>query len=357
MTSSSRDVTQAKWANPLRAHVRVELPRLRIVIERERGTTSARTIVHDGEICRIGSHASNDLVLDDPTISRFHCRVQREGGAWRIVDTGSRNGTRIHGVKVLTAEIETELVVSIGDSILRVTPDSGASESIPSVGSFGAILGASAPMLKLFATLERIAVSEIVQRSPRAQGPLVVVDCGSISPALVESELFGHVRGAFTGAERDREGAFESADGGTVFLDEIGELPLELQPKLLRALEQREVRRVGTSKAKRVDVRVIAATHRDLEREINRGRFRDDLYYRLAKVRVNVPPLRERAEDLPLLVRSFLASYPEKVHHLFSPEVIAEMQRHDWPGNVRELRNYVERSVVLEDVPPPPRRS
>ncbi len=373
----SRDVTQAKWDNPLRSHVSVELPRLRIAIERERGTITQRAIVHDGEVCRIGSHASNDLVLDDPTISRFHCRVQREGGAWRIVDTGSRNGTRIHGVKVLTAEIEGEVVIAIGDSILRVTPDQGESASIPTASSFGAILGASAPMLKLFASLERIAASdidvlvhgesgtgkelvatEIVQRSPRAQGPLVVVDCGSISPALVESELFGHVRGAFTGAERDREGAFEAADGGSVFLDEIGELPLELQPKLLRALEQREVRRVGTSKAKRVDVRVIAATHRDLEREINRGRFRDDLYYRLAKVRVNVPPLRERTEDIPLLVRSFLASFPHKdVHHLFSPDVIAEMQRHDWPGNVRELRNYVERSVVLEDVPPPPRRS
>jgi DNA-binding NtrC family response regulator len=376
---SRENVTQAKWENPLRAgsHVRVELPRLRISVERERGTAVSRTVAYEGDICRIGSHASNDLVIDDPTISRFHCRVQREAGAWRIVDTGSRNGTRIHGVKVVTAEIEGELVISIGDSTLRVTPDTGASETMTSVGSFGAILGASAPMLKLFASLERIAASEIdvlihgesgtgkelvateiVQRSPRAHGPLVVVDCGSISPALVESELFGHVRGAFTGAERDREGAFESADGGTVFLDEIGELPLELQPKLLRALEQREVRRVGTSKAKRVDVRVIAATHRDLEREINRGRFRDDLYYRLAKVRVNVPPLRERTEDIPLLVKSFLAAYPQKdMHHLFSPDVIAEMQRHDWPGNVRELRNYVERSVVLEDVPPPPRRS
>jgi transcriptional regulator with GAF, ATPase, and Fis domain len=232
-------------------------------------------------------------------------------------------------------------------------------------------------MQRLFATLERVAASdidalihgesgtgkelvatEIVQRSPRAQGPLVVVDCGSISPALVESELFGHVRGAFTGADRDREGAFEAADGGTVFLDEIGELPLELQPKLLRALEQREVRRVGTSRARRVDVRVIAATHRELEREVNRGRFRDDLFYRLAKVSVRVPPLRDRREDLPLLVDSFLAAFGRRDGgRLFSPEVLEQMMQHDWPGNVRELRNYVERSIVLDDAPPPSMRT
>jgi transcriptional regulator with GAF, ATPase, and Fis domain len=183
-----------------------------------------------------------------------------------------------------------------------------------------------------------------------------VVDCGAISPSLVESELFGHVRGAFTGADREREGAFEAADGGTVFLDEIGELPLELQPKLLRALEAREVRRVGQTKARRVDVRVIAATHRDLEREVNRGRFREDLYYRLAKVAVRVPPLRDRLEDVPALVRNFLVNMnvrnPERTfERLFSSAVLADMQTHDWPGNVRELRNFVERSVVLDDVP------
>jgi DNA-binding NtrC family response regulator len=229
----------------------------------------------------------------------------------------------------------------------------------------------------MFAVLERVAASEIdvlihgesgtgkelvatelVQRSARADGPVVVVDCGSISPNLVESELFGHVRGAFTGADREREGAFEAADGGTLFLDEIGELPLELQPKLLRALEAREVRRVGQTKMKRIDVRVIAATNRDLEREVNRGRFREDLYYRLAKVSVRVPSLRDRLEDMPLLVTAFLASLGGRdASKLFSPAVIEEMQLHDWPGNVRELKNYIERSVVLDDVPPASRRS
>ncbi len=378
---NARDVTKVKWDNPLFGaeddRVEVELPRLHIQVERESGRPCARELTYDGEMCRIGSAASNDLVLDDPTISRFHCSIQREGGSWRIVDTGSTNGTRVDGVRILSAQLDSQAVLVLGDSRLRVRPDRGGSAVLPVVPSFGALVGTSAAMQRLFATLERVAASdidalihgesgtgkelvatEIVQRSARANGPLVVVDCGSISPALVESELFGHVRGAFTGADRDREGAFEAADGGTVFLDEIGELPIELQPKLLRALEQREVRRVGTSKARRVDVRVIAATHRELEREVNRGRFREDLFYRLAKVNVRVPPLRDRLEDLPLLVRSFLTAFGRRDGgRLFSPEVLEQMMQHDWPGNVRELRNYVERSIVLDDAAPPAMRA
>lgn len=349
------------------------------LIERERGIDKQLKHVFDGDVCRIGSHVSNDLVLEDPTISRFHCRIQREGGNWRVVDTGSTNGTRLHGVKILSAELEGEALIAIGDSVLRVRAGSvGEGVTIPTQSSFGGLVGQSEAMQRLFAVLERVAASdidvlvsgesgtgkelvaaELVQRSSRSDAPLVVVDCGSISPNLVESELFGHIRGAFTGADRDREGAFEAADGGTVFLDEIGELPLELQPKLLRALEAREVRRVGQTKNRRVDVRVIAATHRDLEREVNRGRFREDLYYRLAKVSVRVPPLRDRIEDIPLLVRCFLAQLdPQRnAARLFSQAVLAELDRHDWPGNVRELRNYVERCVVLDDAPPPSKRS
>jgi DNA-binding NtrC family response regulator len=227
-------------------------------------------------------------------------------------------------------------------------------------------------MRKLFALLEKVAQSdinvliegesgtgkelvatEIVQRGSRADRPFVIVDCGAISPNLVESELFGHIRGAFTGADRDRIGAFEAADGGTVFLDEIGELPLELQPKLLRALEAREIRRVGETKARKVNVRVVSATNRDLEREVNKGRFREDLYFRLAVLQVRVPPLRERLEDLPILIRVFLSALgvPEQ-ERLFGSAVLAEMSKHDWPGNVRELRNYVERSVVLQSAIP-----
>ena len=374
---NARDVTKAKWENPLLAagrHVQVELPRLFVQVEREAGRPTTREYVHDGEICRVGSAASNDLVLDDATISRFHCSIQRHGNAWRIVDTDSTNGTRVDGVKILSAELEASAVLAIGDSRLRVRAETSSRASeVAVVQGYGSLIGTSASMQRLFATLDRVAASEIdvlingesgtgkelvateiVNRSARAQGPLVVVDCGSISPALVESELFGHVRGAFTGADRDREGAFEAADGGTVFLDEIGELPLELQPKLLRALEQREVRRVGTSKTRRIDVRVIAATHRELEREVNRGRFRDDLFYRLAKVSVRVPPLRDRLEDLDALIQSFLVNFGRRDGgRLFSPEVVEQMAQHDWPGNVRELRNYVERSIVLDDAPPP----
>jgi transcriptional regulator with GAF, ATPase, and Fis domain len=375
------DVTRAKHANPLVVPgpaSEVELVRLHVVVERVAGADSGETLVFDGDICRIGSHASNDLVLEDKTISRFHCRITREGSSWRITDTGSRNGTRLDGVKVLAAELEKESVLVLGESAIRVKPVSrGHISRIAAATQFGGIVGQSAAMQRMFAVLERVAASEIdvlihgesgtgkelvatelVQRSARADGPVVVVDCGSISPNLVESELFGHVRGAFTGADREREGAFEAADGGTLFLDEIGELPLELQPKLLRALEAREVRRVGQTKMKRIDVRVIAATNRDLEREVNRGRFREDLYYRLAKVSVRVPSLRDRLEDIPLLVKTFLASLGGRdASKLFSPSVIEEMQLHDWPGNVRELKNYVERSVVLDDVPPPSRRS
>jgi DNA-binding NtrC family response regulator len=376
------DVTRAKHANPLALPgapaAAVELVRLHVVVERVAGEERGETLVFDGDVCRIGSHASNDLVIEDKTISRFHCRIAREGNAWRITDTGSKNGTRLDGVKVLAAELDKEAVLVLGESSIRVTPVSrGHVSRIAVPAQFGAIVGHSVAMQRLFGVLERVAASEIdvlihgesgtgkelvatelVQRSARADGPVVVVDCGSISPNLVESELFGHVRGAFTGADREREGAFEAADGGTLFLDEIGELPLELQPKLLRALEAREVRRVGQTKMKRIDVRVIAATNRDLEREVNRGRFREDLYYRLAKVSVRVPPLRDRLEDIPLLVRNFLAALGGRdATKLFSQAVIEEMQLHDWPGNVRELKNYIERSVVLDDVPPPSRRS
>ena len=372
-------VTRAKYDNPLLAiEHRVELPRLHIGIERKGSQDPETSYVHDGDVCRIGTHPSNDLVLGDPTVSRFHCRISRAAGGWRIADTGSRNGTRLDSVRVLVAELEGEAVIAVGDSILRVRPaHTGDSMSIPSVQSFGSLVGRSVAMQQLYGVLERVASSEIdvlihgesgtgkelvaselVQRGARADGPLIVVDCGSISPALVESELFGHVRGAFTGADRDRQGAFEAAAGGTIFLDEIGELPLELQPRLLRALEAREVRRVGQTKATPIDVRIIAATHRDLDREVNRGTFREDLYYRLAKVSVRVPPLRDRLEDVPMLVEGFLASLDaQSSAHLFSPSVLAEMQRHDWPGNVRELKNYVERSIVLAVAARPPRRS
>jgi transcriptional regulator with AAA-type ATPase domain len=351
----------------------VSIPRLSLTVSRERGSQTSRTVLFDGEVCRIGSHASNDLVLADPAVSRFHCRLLREEGAWRVRDWGSLNGTRLEGVRIRDADLSADATLTLGESEVTVQAVASVDQAVvPMIPAFGALAGTSVPMRMLFALLEKVAPSEInvlvegesgtgkelvaneiVQRSPRAEGPFVVVDCGAISPSLVESELFGHVRGAFTGAERDRVGAFEAADGGTVFLDEVGELPLEVQPKLLRAIEAREIRRVGETRPRKVNVRLLSATNRDLEREVNRGRFREDLYFRLAVMTVRVPALKERLDDLLILVRVFLQALgmPDQ-EKLFTPAVLEEMRKHDWPGNVRELRNYVERSVVLRKAGP-----
>ncbi len=356
----------------------VAVPRLSLFVEREAGKGVSRPVLYDGDLCRVGTHSSNDLVIHDPAVSRFHCRLVREEGAWRVRDWGSLNGTRLEGVRIRDADLPGEAMLAVGDSLVRVRSVAPTEQAaVPMIPAFGQLSGTSVPMRKLFALLEKVAPSdinvliegesgtgkelvanEIVQRSPRAENAFVVVDCGAISPSLVESELFGHVRGSFTGADRDRVGAFEAADGGTVFLDEVGELPVELQPKLLRALEAREIRRVGETRPRKVNVRVISATNRDLEREVNRARFREDLYFRLAVMTVRVPLLRERLDDLLILIRVFLQALgvPDQ-ERLFTPAVLAEMGRHDWPGNVRELRNYVERSVVLQQAGPAIRRS
>jgi DNA-binding NtrC family response regulator len=348
----------------------VTVPRLELQVEREGGRAAPRRVELTGELLRIGSHPANELVLDDPEVSPFHCCLARADGGFRVQDSGSRTGTRVDGVSVRDADLPLpECTLTLGDSRVRVR-DAGAARQID-VGpalALGALWGSSVPMRRLFEMLRRCAQSdsdvliegesgtgkelcaaEIVRLGVRPQGPLVIVDCGAVSPRLVESELFGHVRGAFTGAERDREGAFEAADGGTLFLDEIGELPLDVQPKLLRALASREVRRIGDNRVRKIDVRLIAATNRQLEREVNAGRFREDLYYRLSVLVVRVPPLRERPEDIPLLVEHFLAQRRMLTRaDLFGPEVIADLMRHPFPGNVRELRNWVERRVVLE---------
>lgn len=374
LTESDESPTMLKRDSAVRAvrNMIDMIPRLAIRVARE-AEHGARDHVHAGEVCRIGTHSSNDLVLRDPAVSRFHCKLLRDGSVWRIQDSGSLNGTTLDGVRIRDAELDGEGTIALGDSILRVRAENATEERpLPNIQSFGALLGAGVAMRKLFAFLSKVAASEInvliegesgtgkelvaaeiVQRGPRAERPFVIVDCGAISPNLVESELFGHVRGAYTGAERDRVGAFETADGGTVFLDEIGELPLELQPKLLRTVEAREIRRLGETRPRKVNVRVIAATNRDLEREVNKGRFREDLYFRLAVMNVRVPPLRERIEDIPLLIRGFLSTLgvPDQIE-LFPARVLSQLAAHDWPGNVRELRNYVERTVVLKEPPP-----
>jgi DNA-binding NtrC family response regulator len=352
----------------------VPVPRITLLVETEGGRKADREVVVDGEVCRIGFHPSNELRLDDEQVSQFHSSLSRSESGWRITDLGSLNGTVINGVRVRDADLPPAgSVIEMGRSRVRVSATGSAVEAeIPVSPAFGEVVGQSVVMRRLFGLLHRVAKSEasvliegesgtgkeaiateIVRRGPRAEKPLLIVDCGAIAPTVIESELFGHAKGAFTGADRERVGAFEEADGGTIILDEIGELPFEMQPKLLRAIEARQVRRVGENHSRQVDVRVIAATNRKLEREVNHGRFREDLYFRLSVVTVRVPPLREHLEDIPVLVNLFLGKLGATHHrNLFTDEVLGEMQRYEWPGNVRELRNYVERAVVLDAAGP-----
>lgn len=347
------------------------VPRIQLMVVREGGKVALRRVELEGERIRIGSHPSNDLVLDDRQVSRFHCTLTLGRNAWQLSDSGSLNGSFLSGVRFRDADLPTtECELGLGSSLVRVLPLRAASVvRVSEAEHFGEIHGTSVAMRQVFSLLEKVASSdatvliqgesgtgkellaqEIMRRGPRAKKPFIILDCSAISPNLIESELFGHARGAFTGAHRLRVGAFEAAHGGTLFLDEIGEMPLDMQPKLLRALEAREIRRAGENEVRKVDVRVIAATNRNLEREVNRARFREDLYFRLSVVTVRLPPLRERPEDIPILVRTFLERLgATKSEQLFTPRVFRELADHVWPGNVRELRNYVERALVLED--------
>ena len=349
----------------------VAVPRLLVTVLREGGRAGNRSLEVEGERIRVGSHPSNELLLADRLVSRFHCVLSLEGGSWNLTDTDSLNGTLLSGVRIRDAILPPgECELTLGESVVRVTQLSPEKvQRVPELSGFGELRGRTLAMRQVFSLLEKVAASEatvlvqgesgtgkelvaneLVRRSPRSKGPFITLDCGSISPTLIESEIFGHVKGAFTGADRTRVGAFEGSHHGTIFLDEIGEMPLEMQPKLLRALENREIRRAGENEARKVDVRVIAATNRNLEREVNRGRFREDLYFRLSVFTVRLPPLRERTDDIPGLVRAFLERMGATEHErLFTPQIYAELARQDWPGNVRELRNYIERAIVLQD--------
>jgi transcriptional regulator with PAS, ATPase and Fis domain len=324
-----------------------------------------------GERCSIGAQESNDVVLVDPTVSRFHCEVRLEPGGARVRDLGSRNGTFVDGVRVVEAYLKNGSTLKLGRASLQVHLGSDRI-ALPAsaLTEMGPLVGASAAMRLVFAMLERAAQSDATVllegetgtgkeaaseamhlAGARRDRPLVVVDCAALPPNLLESELFGHERGAFTGADRARAGAFEDAGGGTVLIDEVGELPLELQPKLLRVLERKEIRPLGSNQMRPVDVRMIAATNRDLRADVNQGRFRSDLYFRLAVVRITLPPLRARLEDLPLLVDRILSRLraPESARaELTRPEFIAALSLSAWPGNVRELRNHIERSLVFQ---------
>ncbi|MBI2895020.1 MAG: sigma 54-interacting transcriptional regulator [Deltaproteobacteria bacterium] len=323
---------------------------------------------------RIGTREGNDLLLDDSTVSRFHLEIVATSAGFLLRDLGSTNGTWIDGLRVIEAYLRPGSVIQIGSVTLRFDPlPDEAPVPTSSHEQFGRVLGRSAAMREIFSVLERASssdatimlegesgtgkelVAEAIHRmSRRGDGPYVVFDCAAVPSSLVESALLGHEKGAFTGADARHVGLFEEADSGTIFLDEIGELPLDQQPKLLRVLERREIRRVGGTTTHKVDVRIVAATNRDLAREVNRGAFREDLYYRLAVVRVVLPALRERTDDIPLLVERFvrdcLPSDPGRAQQVLggiSEENWQRLLRHPWPGNVRELRNFIERTVAL----------
>jgi two-component system, NtrC family, response regulator GlrR len=325
----------------------------------------------------IGTHESADLRLRDRAVSRFHCEIHASDRGLLLRDLGSRNGTTLEGVAVVVAPLAPDLVIGVGRSRLKVAVERDRARiPLSSRASFGGMTARSERMRALFAVLERAASTDatilllgetgtgkevlaqaIHAESARRAGPFVVVDCGGIPGDLVESELFGHERGAFTGAQAQRQGAFAAARGGTLLLDEIGELPLDVQPKLLGALERRAARRVGSDRSFKIDVRIIAATNRDLRAEVNAQRFRPDLFFRLAVVPVELPPLRERLDDLPLLVEALLedlgaAERPE-TSLLRSDAFHEELAQHGWPGNVRELRNYIESCLALRRLLPP----
>jgi DNA-binding NtrC family response regulator len=313
----------------------------------------------------IGSAPGADVVLRDTTVSRLHAEVTpTEDGVW-IRDLASTNGTFVNGVRVERAHVPNRGVVRVGAVEIGVTyEDELETTAAWTSESFGRLLGKSRAMRELFATLQRVSSSdasvlihgetgtgkELVARSihdasARLEGPFVVVDCAALPETLLDAELFGHAKGAFTGAAAARAGAIEAAHGGTVFLDEIGELPLAMQPKLLRVLEARTTRRIGESEHRLVDVRFVAATHRDLLRMVSTGEFREDLYFRLSVLPVRVPALRERREDIELLAQNFLGA-SDALNH----ELLAELARRTWRGNVRELRNFVERAKALGSI-------
>jgi two-component system response regulator GlrR len=321
---------------------------------------------------QLGSHPLNDLLLDERTVSRFHCEVfVDEKGPW-VKDLGSRNGTVVDGVPVKEAALRSGSLLQLGRVALRFELSGEKNRiAVSEHKSFGSLVGTSIAARSSFALMERAAASDVTvllegetgtgksqgaesihRLGARRDHPFRVVDCGAIPANLLESELFGHEKGAFTGATTRRIGVFEEAKGGTVFLDEIGELPAELQPKLLRVLEAREIRRLGTNAYIPVDVRVIAATNRDVRAEVNAGRFRPDLYFRLAVVKITVPPLRQRPEDIPAIAEKMLAALGVDARvkeSLKDAAFLEQLKRAAWPGNMRELRNHLERCVVMQE--------
>ncbi|HLL53157.1 MAG TPA: sigma 54-interacting transcriptional regulator [Myxococcaceae bacterium] len=337
------------------------------------GPDMSKEIISDKERLRVGAHPASDLVLtEDRAASRNHFEIQYTERGYLLVDLNSTNGTFLDGRRIERAYLSSNSTIVAGNSTLTFAPiDEEVQVEPDNEGQLGGMVGKSLKMRQIFGLIKKVApmdVSVLVQgetgtgkelvaraiheNSSRKNGPMVVLDCGAIPPNLIESELFGHEKGAFTGAVSSRPGAFERANGGTIFLDELGELRVDLQPKLLRVLENREVRRVGGNEVSQVDVRVVAATNRDLQKEIQGGTFREDLFFRLSVIQIQLPPLRQRKDDIPYILRAGLSD-PEIVakhgRKKFTPEALSVLSNYAWPGNVRELMNVLSHVLTFSE--------
>ncbi len=339
-----------------------------IVVE---GPRQGDEIIVEKDRFTMGGFEENDVAFKDATMSGKHCEVTLMATGYFIRDLESTNGTMVQGVRISEAFLNHGAEVKLGKTKFIFCPLKEATEiQLSPKRASGKLIGESIPMRRLYNALDQYADSdatvliggptgsgkevlaeEIHRLSSRKDKPFVVVDCTALSHGVIESELFGHAKGAFTNAHAARIGAFEHADGGTIFLDEIADMSLELQPKLLRVLEKREVRPLGSNSLKKIDVRIISATNKKLEREVNAGRFREDLYYRLSVVKLELPPLRQRKEDIPLLAFHFLKELAgnDAEKRVDLNRVLGMFNQYDWPGNVRELRNAVERFHLSRD--------
>jgi DNA-binding NtrC family response regulator len=326
-----------------------------------RGDANVKSLEVGADTVVIGRNEACNLVLDDKKVSAVHLELIATERGVRIRDLGSRNGTFIGDTRVGEVFLMKNTSLTIGDSSVTFSPTKPESVDVPDTAVFGPLVGVSAGMRGVFERLRKAGPTELTvlilgetgcgkelvaqalhQASNRANKPFVVVDCGAIPPTLAESALFGHERGSFTGAVDKRVSPFVEADGGTIFLDELGELPVDVQPKLLRALAEQRIKAVGSNTYRPVNVRVVAATRRDLVREVNSGGFRSDLYFRVAQIRVELPPLRDRLEDIPSLVKKMMTDMGDKeAYDRVTTESLERLMRHDWPGNVRELRNVL----------------
>ncbi len=317
----------------------------------------------------LGRNPACQIVVDDAKVSAVHVEFLATEDGVRVRDLGSRNGTYVGDVRIGEIVLAVAATLRIGTTSIQFEPAGLEKVTVSNIPAFGPLVGQSEGMRHIFDRLGKIAATDLTlliggetgcgkelaaravhDHSKRVDKPFVIVDCGSIPPTLAEATLFGHERGAFTGAIDRHISPFQEADGGTIFLDELGELPLDVQPKLLRALSERRVKSVGGSTYKPFDVRVIAATRRDLVRQVNQGAFRSDLYFRVAQVKVELPALRTRVEDVPLLVRSMLKDLGgERTYEAVTSTQLERLMRYDWPGNVRELRNAVQVAYALHE--------